>query len=634
MLSNSVWDREKGKKYRSPAFSVGSGKVTYEFRNRRSSKIFQNKIGNINFLSTPIVETRDGVIDSAYGERSVDGYKYKSVSHSHILPTLLDSNSTVLGHGFPVKGGYENCTMIGTTCSEGTDVKCEVGKCRIGTLSRVSGEKWRYDSVTVSGLYYFVFGRESVELQSITKGIYKLPAGAGEISVDKVASISSTVYLPPNTYTSESFIRRAILRSYGNLEVRAITDSVDDFVRSIIGQNFLEVKAEPEIKDRLLGYLKGEVDPVWYEFIEKEIDTIWLDRFLINNREFLISCYNSLSTLYSRCVQVARSRVRHARVSEDADISRPVYNRLPGVEGAYNREGEDTAAKWLTSGTDDLLSGSKLSIDRFYRNTLNPDTCYPLNLDWLAQHFGFIGGLWNIEWPSDVKRKILKNAHVNMLEEDSLWTRDQEADTLRSIDKSFIEQLSADQSTGEVTMTHRYISKGYDSDTELTSLSQFNSLKVDVSQWPGLLPSRGSLISLLFMFWVLNIKAPSPEEMVYNTDDGTFRVKSGLRANESTAPVNLPLITDVLRVGSDSDAEVGNFPNQLIADISTSQDEESANTIVVRMPFYYNRNGRTWDTTVSVLENYVPCTSLKRVQYAYSAADLLVADDILFEPNG
>jgi hypothetical protein len=310
-----------------------------------------------------------------------------------------------------------------------------------------------------------------------------------------------------------------------------------------------------------------------------------------------------------------------------------VYNRLPGVEGAYNREGEDTVAKWLTSGTDDLLSGSKLSVDRFYRNTLNPDTCYPLNLDWLAQHFGFIGGLWNIEWPSGVKRKILKNAHVNMLEEDSLWTKDPDTDTLRLIDKSSIEQLNVDQSTGEVTMAYRYISKGYDSDTELTSLSQFNSLKVDVSQWPGLLPSRGSLISLLFMFWVLNIKAPSPEEMVYNIDDGTFSVKNGLRANESTAPVNLPYTTDVLRVGDNSDSEIDNFPNQLIADISTSQDEESANTVVIRMPFYYNRNGRTWDATVSVLENYVPCTSLKRVQYAYSAADLLVADDILFEPN-
>lgn len=634
MLSNSVWDRERGKKYRSPAFSVRSGEVTYEFRNRRSSKIFRNKIGNINFLSTPIVETRNGVIDSVYWERSVDGYRYKSVSHSHILPTLLDSNSTVLGHGFPVKGGYENCTMIGATCSEGTNVKCEVGKCRIGTLSRVEGEKWRYDSLTVSGLYYFVFGERSVELQSITKGVYKLPAGAGEINVDKVASIASTVYLPPNTYTSESFIRRAILRSYGNLEVRAITDSVDDFVRSIIGQNFLEVKAEPEIKDRLLSYLKDEVDPVWYEFIESEIDSIWLNRFLINNREFLVSCYNSLSTLYSRCAQVARSRIRHARVFEDSDISRPVYNRLPGVEGAYNREGEDTAAKWLTSGVDDLLSGAKLDIDRFYRNTLNPDTCYPLNLDWLAQHFGFIGGLWNTEWPSSVKRKILKNAHVNMLDEDSLWTKDPSVDTLRLIDKSFIEHFNINESTGEVTTDYRYTMREYDSGTELTSLSQFNSLKVDISQWPGLLPSRGNLISLLFMFWVLNIKAPSPEEMVYNSVDNTFSVKSGLRANESTAPVNLPYITDVLKVGGNSDAQVNNFHNQLIADIGTSQDENSANTVVIRMPFYYNRNGRTWDATVSVVENYVPCTSIKRVQYSYAAADLLVADDILFEPNG
>jgi hypothetical protein len=91
-------------------------------------------------------------------------------------------------------------------------------------------------------------------------------------------------------------------------------------------------------------------------------------------------------------------------------------------------------------------------------------------------------------------------------------------------------------------------------------------------------------------------------------------------------------MVDVLRVGDDTDAETGNYPNQLIADIGTCQDEQSANTVIVRMPFYYNRNGRSWDAARKVLDNYMPSTAINRIQYAYAVADLLVADDVFFEP--
>jgi hypothetical protein len=135
------------------------------------------------------------------------------------------------------------------------------------------------------------------------------------------------------------------------------------------------------------------------------------------------------------------------------------------------------------------------------------------------------------------------------------------------------------------------------------------------------------------MFWALGIKAHTPEELRYDSGTGTFVIRSGLRDRELNAPINMPYIVDVLRAGTDTDAEVANYPNQLIAGISTCQDELSANTTVIRMPFYYNRNGRSWDSVVSVMDNYSPSTSINRVQYAYSVADLVVADDVFFEPE-
>jgi hypothetical protein len=48
------------------------------------------------------------------------------------------------------------------------------------------------------------------------------------------------------------------------------------------------------------------------------------------------------------------------------------------------------------------------------------------------------------------------------------------------------------------------------------------------------------------------------------------------------------------------------------------------------MPFYYNRNGVSWDAAESIMENWVPGTAVKRVQYGYAVADLLRADDLYF----
>ena len=523
--------------------------------------------------------------------------------------------------------------MIGTECVEGeSNTKCEVGKCRVGTLTRVSGDKWRYDSLTVPGLYYFVFGTESVTLRSITKGLFTLPAGVGTVNVTRIASIPATVYLPPSTYSAETFTRRVITTLNSDDSVRSLTDTVDNFLRSLLDGYYNEVRVEVGVKDRLIDTLESSLTPVWHPVIRDAIETVWSQRYEgvdMTNREFGIQTYEMLAGLYGQGLQVMLSGIRGSRVSVDDSIGRPVYGRLPGVSGSYNDESRDTVAKWLTAGSDDLLSGTKTVLDHFYRTYLDPETCYPLNLDWLAQHLGFVGGLWDLEWPARVKRVLLANAHVNRVS-GSMWTQDQEQDTLRSIDMARIERVTVNVGTGAVSTAYRYTEKSYDNDTELTELTGFDDLVVDTSRWQGILPSKGNMVTLLFMFWALGIKAHSPEEMRYSDD--SYFVRSGLRDRELTAPVNTPYMVDVLRAGDDTDSETGNYPNQLIAGIGTCQDELSANTVVVRMPFYYNRNGRSWDSARQVLDNYMPSTAINRIQYAYAVADLLVADDVFFEP--
>ena len=636
--SNSTWDRISRKRDVSSAFSLGKAKVTYEFPNRQSQKIFSHRLGNITFqdsLNTQLNDSRNALINETYGQRDIGGYRYKPVSHTYIQPILTGPDLTVLGHGAPRSGGYENCVLVGAQCADGTDTQCEVGKCEVGRLSRVSGEKWRYDSLTVPSLYYFVFGTERVELKSVTRGKFFLPAGAGTVNVTVPASLSCTVYLPLSTYSAETFTRRVIRQVFSGTDndFRLITDSVDNFTRSLLGLNQAEVKVEKEVKDRLLDLLYSSTDIAWHSSILGLIDGVWSQRYEgtdMKNREFEFRCYSELTTLYSSGLQISMSGLRGSRVTVDQAIGRPVYGRLPGISGAYNTDEGDTAAKWLTAGADSELSGSKTLIDNFYRTFLDPATCYPLNLDWIAQPLGWIGGLWNLEWPADTKRKLIANAHVNR-SQGLPWTSNPSLDTFNRIDLSKIERVNV-SSQGLVTLDYRYSTKQYDNDDELTTINTGNNLVIDMSRWQGILPGRGNLLTLLYLFWIFDIKAPSPGELSFNSSDDTFTVLSGLRSNQSIAPINVPYIVDTLKVGDDIDAEVYNYPNQLIADISTCQDELSANTMVVRMPFYYNRDGRSWDAARSVLENYAPETSIKRIQYGYAAADLLVAEDVLFEP--
>jgi hypothetical protein len=600
--------------------------VNFQFANDRArSKIFQHVIGQVEFTQDGQSRNRarDEVIQREYDQKTLSEYKYRSISHVHTIPVLLSDEVEVLAHGVPVPNGLENCAMAGMSCSDGaSNTECEVGKCVIGKLINEEQGKWRYESYTVPDLYYYLYGEEVVETLSVSRGVFPLPGTNESVNVDKVASVYSTVYLPPSTYSEESFTRRVVKF----LSPTSFQDSLDIFVRLILSSDILAtVPLERKTYDRVFNSVTESLPLAWSEFIAAGLDELWDDRENLTNREFVAESYNVLGLLYQRAVQFALSSFRLPAITIDGQISRPVYNRLPGVSGAYNNEDSDSdVAKWLTSGSDMELSDSKTRIDWFYNNFLDPETCYPLNLDWIAQHMGFIGEMWNLEWDSPFKRLLLRNAHKNDLPEGGLWTLDPEEDSLRRLDLSQIEVL---QGTSTIA---RYRKKTFNGDSDFVEESVVSDLVIDISQWPGLIPARGSLLSVLFMFWAFNIKAVSGEEFVQD-GDGSYRVRSGLRQAESNAPVNLPVVWDVIHVGTEQDAEVGMYANQLVAGMAVCRDVNLSNTIVIRMPFYYNRDGRTWDAARSIMDNWMTATADKKLQYGYPVADLLVAEDVFFE---
>jgi hypothetical protein len=634
MLSNSSWDRSAKRISRSPAFSMKESAVVFEFPNRSRRKIFENSLGRVEFLSEPgrLNNSRDEVIQKSYGERTLSGYRYPSVSHAHILPTLLSPELEILAHGTPVKGGWENCAMAGMSCSEGDDdTRCGVGKCLIGYLERDPefSDRWIFNSYVTPGLYYYVYGVEYVNLKTVIRGKFILPAGLDTINVQRKSSILTTVYLPPNTYEKETFTRRVIK----SLDPESLQDSLNVFLRAVMGSEILAtIPAEKRTYEKVVNTVIKSLPGVWSEFVIKEIDSVWINKFLYNNREFLIKCYEILGDLYSRGVQVSKSSFNRSSVSVDTDISRPVYNRLPGITGSYNSDNPDSdVAAWLVSGSDMELSRSKTLIDRFYSVFLDPETCYPPNLDWIAQHMGFFGGMWNLEWSTDVKRLLLANAHKNSLSPGGIWTDDPDLDTLRQLDLSATEEVeeSVIEEVNKIVTVSRYKEKVFNEEFLIVETVTVPDLLIDMSSWPGLIPSRGSLVTTMFLFWAFGIKAISAEEMTIS-EDGSYRVRDGLRRVELDSPVNLPVIYDVLHVGTEQDSEVGVYGNQLVAGMGVCRDTNLSNTVVIRMPFYYNRDGRTWNSARSIVENWMPGTVEKRLQYGYAAADLLVAEDILY----
>lgn len=168
------------------------------------------------------------------------------------------------------------------------------------------------------------------------------------------------------------------------------------------------------------------------------------------------------------------------------------------------------------------------------------------------------------------------------------------------------------------------------------STESIHSIIYNKNDWEGIYQSKGSKIGLAF---ALSLPLKRSNKFVHShvleelkqsdAINKVYSVKSGLRANElqEKSPLLRPWERPFLQVGN----EFGNFSNQLISDISEVREEKDSYDLIFRLPYYYNRNGKTWNHVLSVKDNWIPVNVNTRVQYPYLASELWSVGDAFFE---
>ena len=303
----------------------------------------------------------------------------------------------------------------------------------------------------------------------------------------------------------------------------------------------------------------------------------------------------------------------------------------PRDEKSWYRVPEDRlpkapVAKWILAGADEFLREKKYDIESFYYKYLDPSECSPKNLDWLAQHVGLSAPLWNTNWEEKYKRALIKNALG--------WYERSLTQTIGEKEYKTIK--------GEVLDLHPFNAAPWRSTEEVEDgkidISELDLSKVSQEDfsiykgdWDGLAESKGSILTLIFLFSLFGVKNHTSQEL--KVVGNTISVKSGLREYEAGASVLTPIKFDFAQVGSQEEYSVGAYANQLVAGQTVVASEDGANRVIFRLPYYYNRDGKTWDLVESIAKYWTSARLDARVQYPYLTADLWRIGDAFFDPN-
>ena len=668
-MNFSTWDSIPPSRSRNPALS--SSHLIIEFERTKKIRIFEHKLSQIDLNRDEDVNIkRNEIID-----RELESLRYNNISHVYSeLGVTVPLNSgdfleypefEIYSHGTPRKDGDENCAQVGLQCKEnsGSNIKCQRGKCIIGTLKRVKNTKWKYESSNLYGenltpVSYFVSSDKEIKLKPIYRGRYKTFTNINkeviEVGIDFPASIPVKIYLPPKFYLEdfveaswkdenaiefrkERFIRNVVVETYPNSQ------------QSVISAELAKNPTE-QIKNTLIKRFETLPQP-WVIKVNSVIE----EEFDINSSglNYISEVYDKLSSLFSGILQVVQSSASSPRFSYDKErTARPVYSRLPGISEAYRSDPSfsdiETPTQWLTSGVDSFLSQKKDDIAAFYQNYLDPETCSEFVLDWLAQHVGLFGELWNSEWNRGIKEAMIRNAFgwwdreiTNDVGEltpkgealekfpftNPEWVDSFELDNFLKIKKDETETLVVNNDGKLLTyQPFKSFQEG--------QLVVLDSIKINKTLWNGLIEAKGSFLAVMFLISLFGLKSHSPEELeIIDLERKILKPKSGLRNAEISAPPLIPHKYDIIQVGSDTDLEIGNYANQLVAGVSRASSIEDSRNVFFRVPFYYNRDGKSWDRVSYIAKNWMPGNLNVRVQYPYLAADLWQVGDAFFEPD-
>ena len=100
---------------------------------------------------------------------------------------------------------------------------------------------------------------------------------------------------------------------------------------------------------------------------------------------------------------------------------RPIFNRLPGVNGAYS---ENAIADYLTGYWDELLVSTRETVEEIEERQLDPLLCDPQWLDFLAPLLGWDAKYWDKNYPIAGKRQLLNNSYQGLSIWENKGTRD------------------------------------------------------------------------------------------------------------------------------------------------------------------------------------------------------------------
>lgn len=87
---------------------------------------------------------------------------------------------------------------------------------------------------------------------------------------------------------------------------------------------------------------------------------------------------------------------------------RPVFNRLPGINGSYQA---NVVADYLAQFPDTELTSAKSKALDNIRRQVDPLTCDVSWLDFLSSICGWHGDYWDRSWPEASKRQLLANSY-------------------------------------------------------------------------------------------------------------------------------------------------------------------------------------------------------------------------------
>lgn len=716
-MNLTTWDSIKSKR-RNP--SLSSGHIILEFDRTKKEKIFAHKLGKITFESKDINSARDKVIKVQKGNLDLNGFIYKNIGHTYSDTEVISKDKTlnafpIYTHGHPLggteHGGMESCSREGLICKdgEGTNDLCNPGKCLIGKLSHVRNKKWKYESYntyqidessisTRFPLVYFLNGTEEIRLHSILRG--KVIGFNGSLKVtlniNSPASKYAKILLPPKYYFSEDFIDTAIKTIDERLDtinkkpvtnIIGIENRKDRFISSFIvltcpqnTEGFItDVLYEDGVQENVKRQLISVFSTLPSKWVEQcsaiiEDEYLYRETRIHTNFTFISTVYDRVKELFNNILVISESSLKRGSLEYDkTSISRPIYSRLPGISEAYRSDPlfseKESPAQWLVSGADDFLSKKKDQISSFYQDYLDPETCSPLVLDWLAQHVGLTGELWDERWEKNIKIAFIRNA-IGWFDKEktitlpgvgevktpkgetlnkfpfttsSLWTPIQTQDNSNKIKLDEVNSLTYNSTT--FISQSLFKQKVYDPQTKITTLQKTNSVKIYDGKWNGLIESKGSILSFAFLSSVFNLKAHSDLELetsglAIQKLDGSRRLgvlikkpKNGLRDIEVDAPPLWPYKPEVLQVGGETDLKINNYSNQIVAGVSRVTTIEDSKNVFFRVPYYYNRNGKSWDRVEYISKNWLPDNLNKRTQYAYLSADLWAVGDGFFEPE-